>query len=87
MQVVLQNCVKLPNSQDEISRIRKGRKRDGYKQLPVSVEFTKYGNTLFRPVIIVLNRAKNILSEVCMIKQKQHLIVLFTSDVMYKKYI
>ena len=28
-----------------------GRKRDGYKQLPVSVEFPKYGNTLFRPVI------------------------------------
>ena len=27
-----------------------GRKRDGYKQLPVSVEFTKYGNTFFRPV-------------------------------------
>ena len=27
-----------------------GRKRDGYKQLPVSVEFTKYGSTLFRPV-------------------------------------
>ena len=27
-----------------------GRKRDGYKQFPVSVEFTKYGNTLFRPV-------------------------------------
>ena len=26
------------------------RKRDGYKQLPVSVEFTKYGNTLSRPV-------------------------------------
>ena len=26
------------------------RKRDGYKQLPVSVKFTKYGNTLFRPV-------------------------------------
>ena len=26
-----------------------GRKRDGYQQLPVSVEFTKYGNTLFRP--------------------------------------
>ena len=25
-------------------------RRDGYKQLPVSVEFTKYGNTLFRPV-------------------------------------
>ena len=25
------------------------RKRDGYKQLPVSVEFTKYRNTLFRP--------------------------------------
>ena len=29
-----------------------GRKRDGYKQLPVSVEFTKYGNTLFRPVTV-----------------------------------
>ena len=27
-----------------------GRKRDGYKQLPVSVEFPKYGNTLFRLV-------------------------------------
>ena len=27
------------------------RKRDGFKQLHVSVEFTKYGNTLFRPVI------------------------------------
>ena len=27
-----------------------GRKRDGYKQLPVSVEFTKYGNMFFRPV-------------------------------------
>ena len=27
-----------------------GRKRDEYKQLPVSVEFTKYGNTLFRTV-------------------------------------
>ena len=26
------------------------RKLDGNKQLPVSVEFTKYGNTLFRPV-------------------------------------
>ena len=26
------------------------RKLDGYKQLPVSVELTKYGNTLFRPV-------------------------------------
>ena len=26
------------------------RKRDGYKQLPVSVVFTKYGNALFRPV-------------------------------------
>ena len=26
-----------------------GRKRDGFKQLHVSVEFTKYGNTLFRP--------------------------------------
>ena len=30
-----------------------GRKRDGFKQLHVSVEFTKYGNTLFRPVILV----------------------------------
>ena len=28
-----------------------GRERDGYKQLPVSVEFTIYGNTLFRPVL------------------------------------
>ena len=27
-----------------------GRKQDGFKQLHVSVEFTKYGNTLFRPV-------------------------------------
>ena len=27
-----------------------GRKRDGFKQLHVSVEFTKYGNMLFRPV-------------------------------------
>ena len=27
-----------------------GRKSDGYKQLLVSVEFTKYENTLFRPV-------------------------------------
>ena len=26
------------------------RKRDGYQQHPVSVEFKKYGNTLFRPV-------------------------------------
>ena len=31
-----------------------GRKRDGYKQLPVSVEFPKYGNTLFRPVTVVI---------------------------------
>ena len=30
-----------------------GRKRDGFKQLHVSVEFTKYGNTLFRPVTVV----------------------------------
>ena len=30
-----------------------GRKRDGFKQLHVSVEFTKYGNTLFRPVQLV----------------------------------
>ena len=27
-----------------------GRNRDGFKQLHVSVVFTKYGNTLFRPV-------------------------------------
>ena len=31
-----------------------GRKRDGYKQLPVSVEFPKYGNTLFRPVFFIM---------------------------------
>ena len=31
--------------------ISAGRKRDGYKQLYVSVEFTKYGNTLSRPVL------------------------------------
>ena len=29
-----------------------GRKRDGFKQRHVSVEFTKYGNTLFRPVTL-----------------------------------
>ena len=29
-----------------------GRKRDGFKQLHVSVEFTKCGNTLFRPVVV-----------------------------------
>ena len=28
---------------------RRAETLDGYKQLPVSVEFTKYGNTLFRP--------------------------------------
>ena len=28
-----------------------GRKRDGFKQVHVSVEFTKNGNTLFRPMI------------------------------------
>ena len=33
-----------------------GRKRDGYKQLPVSVEFTKYGNTLFRPVDLSIHQ-------------------------------
>ena len=36
-----------------------GRKRDGYQQLPVSVEFTKYGNTLFRPVILIRYRFTN----------------------------
>ena len=30
-----------------------GRKQDGFKQLHDSVEFTKYGNTLFRPVILL----------------------------------
>ena len=30
-----------------------GRKRDGFKQLHVSVEFTKYGNTLFCPVFTI----------------------------------
>ena len=35
-----------------------GRKRDGYKQLPVSVEFPKYGNTLFRPVCIPLTKSE-----------------------------
>ena len=28
------------------------RKRDGFMQLHVSVEFAKYGNTLFRPVTV-----------------------------------
>ena len=38
-----------------------GRKRDGFKQLHVSVEFTKYGNTLFlQPP--VLNLEKSIIS-------------------------
>ena len=41
--------------------------------------------------IIVLNRAKKILSEACVIKKKKRkkrrLIALFTSDVMYKKYL
>ena len=30
-----------------------GRKRDGFKQLPVSIEFTKYGNTSFRSVFTI----------------------------------
>ena len=30
-----------------------GRKGDGFKQLHVSVESTKYGNTLFRPVFTI----------------------------------
>ena len=29
-------------------RVSTGRKRDGFKQLHVSVEFTKYGKTFFR---------------------------------------
>ena len=32
--------------------VSKGRKRDGFKQLHVSVKFTKYGNT-FRPVFMI----------------------------------
>ena len=36
-----------------------GRKRDGYQQLPVSVELTKYGNTFFRPVILIRYRFTN----------------------------
>ena len=35
-----------------------GRKQEGFKQLHVSVEFTKYGNTLFRPVIRVDSRIR-----------------------------
>ena len=35
-----------------------GRKQDGFKQLHVSVEFTKYGNTLFRPVPEVFCRVR-----------------------------
>ena len=38
-----------------------GRRRDGLKQLHVSVEFIKYGNTLFRPVCSFME--KNIFSE------------------------
>ena len=34
----------------KLDHVSAGRKRDGFKQLHVSVEFTKYGNTLFRPV-------------------------------------
>ena len=30
-----------------------GRKRDGYQQLAVSIEFTKYGNMLFRPMLVL----------------------------------
>ena len=36
-----------------------GRKRDGYQQLPVSVEFTKYGNTLFRPLKVKIRNDPN----------------------------
>ena len=35
-----------------------GRKRDGFKQLYVSVEFTNYGNTLFRPVSGIRKKEK-----------------------------
>ena len=34
-----------------------GRKRDGFKQLHVSVEFTKYGNSLFRPVNSLVSKS------------------------------
>ena len=44
------------------------RKRDGYKQLPVSVEFTKYGNTLFRPV-------ESSLSSCCRVPTDKNLVL------------
>ena len=50
-----------------------GRKRDGYKQLPVSVEFTKYGNTLFRPV-------QNIRSRVGLFADSTILYLTITSE-------
>ena len=34
-------------------QVSAGRKRCGYKQCYVSVEFTKYGNTPFRPVLVI----------------------------------
>ena len=34
----------------KLDHVSAGRKRGGFKQLHVSVEFTKYGNTLFHPV-------------------------------------
>ena len=34
----------------KLDHVSAGRKRDGFKQLHVSVEFTKYGNTLFPSV-------------------------------------
>ena len=37
----------------KLDHVSAGRKRDGFKQLHVSVEFTKYGNTLFRPVFTI----------------------------------
>ena len=47
-----------------------GRKRDGFKQLHVSVEFTKYGNTLFRPVI--QTRHKDLFSLYNLIQRKRY---------------
>ena len=40
------------------------RKRDGFKQVHVLVEFTKYGNTLFRPVPQHVQNAALVLIEV-----------------------
>ena len=64
---------------DEVDRsldhhVSAGRKRDRYKQLPVSVKFTKYGNTLFRPVF------KNVVDPFA--KNLENLDLLFSQSVM-----